>query len=48
MLANMELIDWVVHQVRGEGIGKKGLDGGGIVILACYVFHFIRENENLV
>ena len=34
---------FIVHKVGGRGMGKCGI--GGIVILARYKFHFIREHE---
>ena len=37
-------IGQLVHLVRGEEIGWMG----GIVILACCKFHFIRVHDNLM
>ena len=47
-VANMELIYWSVRSSnRRGGDGVNRVDGG-IVILAYYKFHFIREHDNLV
>ena len=50
----MLLPDFIYWSIRspsrmGED-GVEGVDGslGGVIILACCKFHFIREHENLV
>ena len=51
MVAFMKLVYWFIGQfftpVRGEGMRKKGKNGG-IFILARCEFHFVREHENLM
>ena len=48
-IANMDFIYWSVCLSSRKGSNDvKGMEGGGIVILASYECHFIRVHENLV
>ena len=47
-VANMEIIYWSVRSSSWRGgYGVIGVESG-IVVLACYEFHFIRVLGNLV
>ena len=48
-IANMDFIHWSVRLCsRKRDNEVKGVEGGGIVILASYECHSIRVHENLV
>ena len=49
LVADIDFTYWSVRSSsrRGED-GVKGMNGGGVVILASYKFHFVNDRDNLV